>query len=87
MEDYSFTLSYHPGKANVVVDALSCKTRGQVASMAIREWKMMEAINEFRLQPTVRAEGACLFALFATPALHREILLVQTFDQECDFIR
>ncbi|XP_058211484.1 uncharacterized protein LOC131323652 [Rhododendron vialii] len=62
IEDYSFTLSYHPGKANVVADALSRKTRGQLASMAIKEWKMMEAINEFRLQPTISAEGACLFA-------------------------
>lgn len=48
---------------------------------------MMEAIDEFRLQPTANTGGACLFAMIATPALHREILLVQTFDQECDFIR
>ncbi|XP_058203021.1 uncharacterized protein LOC131317490 [Rhododendron vialii] len=87
IEDYSFMLSYHPGKANVVANALSRKTRGQLASMAIKEWKMMEAINEFRLQPTVSAGGACLFALFATPALHREIRLAQTFEQEFDFIR
>ena len=28
MEDYDFTLHYHPGKANVVADALNKKSRG-----------------------------------------------------------
>ena len=27
LEDYEFTLHYHPGKANVMVDALSRKSR------------------------------------------------------------
>ena len=34
LEDYDFTLHYHPGKANVVVDALSRKSRGVLASVA-----------------------------------------------------
>ena len=37
LEDYDFTLHYHPGKANVVVDALSRKSRGALASIASRE--------------------------------------------------
>ena len=28
LEDYDFTLHYHPGKANVMADALSRKSRG-----------------------------------------------------------
>ena len=32
--DYDFTLHYHPGKANVVADALSRKSRGALASIA-----------------------------------------------------
>ena len=32
--DYDFTLHYHPGKANVVADALSQKSRGVLASVA-----------------------------------------------------
>ena len=28
LEDYDFTLHYHPGKANVVADALNRKSRG-----------------------------------------------------------
>ena len=34
LEDYDFTLHYHPGKANGVVDALSRKSRGALASIA-----------------------------------------------------
>ena len=34
LEDYVFTLHYHPGKANVVVDALSQRLWGALASMA-----------------------------------------------------
>ena len=37
LEDYDFTLHYHLGKANVVVDALSQKSRGALASIASRE--------------------------------------------------
>ena len=34
LKDYDFTLHYHPGKANVVADALSRKSRGALASIA-----------------------------------------------------
>ena len=37
LEDYDCTLHYHPGKANVVVDALSRKSQGALASIASRE--------------------------------------------------
>ena len=38
MEDYDFTLNYHPGKGIVVADALSQKSRGVLASVVSREW-------------------------------------------------
>ena len=40
MNNYDFELTYHPGKANVVADALS--RRSHVASLlASREWRLM----------------------------------------------
>ena len=33
LEDYDFTLHYHPGKANVEADALSRKSRGVFSSV------------------------------------------------------
>ena len=37
LEDYDFTLHYHPDEANVVADTLSRKSQGVVASIAFRE--------------------------------------------------
>ena len=48
-EDYDFTLHYHPGKENVVVDALSRKSQGVLASVASWEWQMLEVVRQFRL--------------------------------------
>ena len=49
LEDYDFTFQYHPGKANVVADALSRKSRGVLASVASREWLMLETVRQFDL--------------------------------------
>ena len=50
LEDYDFILRYHHGKANVVTDALSRKSREALASIASREWRMLETVGQFRLQ-------------------------------------
>ena len=50
LEDYDFTWHYHPGKANVVTDALSRKSHGALASIASREWQILETVGQFRLQ-------------------------------------
>ena len=57
LEDYDFTLHYHPCKANVVADALSRKSRGALVSIASREWWMLETLGQFRLQYREQAQG------------------------------
>ena len=57
LEDYNFTLHYHPGKANDVADVLSRKSRGVLASVASREWWMLETMRQFRLQYEEQAQG------------------------------
>ncbi|XP_058217364.1 uncharacterized protein LOC131328436 [Rhododendron vialii] len=49
LEDYKFTLQYHPGKTNVVANALSRKDRAQKVKTAIKEWEMVDTLNEFNL--------------------------------------
>ena len=43
LEDYDFTLRYHPGKVNV-----SRKSRGVLASVTSQEWQMLEVVGQFR---------------------------------------
>ena len=45
LEDYDFTFHYHPCKAIVVVDALSRKSQGALASIASWEWLMLETMG------------------------------------------
>ena len=57
LEDYEFTFHYHHGKENLVVDALSWKSRGVLASVASWEWQMFEIMGQFGLQYSYQAQG------------------------------
>ena len=50
LDDYDFTLHYHPDKENVVADALSRKSQGVLTSVASQEWQMLEIVGQFELQ-------------------------------------
>ena len=86
LEDYAFTFHYHPSKANVVADALSRKSRGVLASIASREWQMLNIVVQFRLQYSDQAQGA-LGSLVATPSLLRRVIESQGQDVEISSIR
>ena len=73
LEDYDFTLQYHPGKANVVVDALSRKSQGVLASVASWEWLMVEIVRQFVLQYSEHTQGV-LGSLVATPSLLSRVI-------------
>ena len=73
LEDYDFTLHYHPGKANVVVDALIQKSWGVLASVTSREWQMLETVGQFRLHYSDQAQGA-LGSLVATSSLLSRVI-------------
>ena len=86
LEDYDFTLHYHPGKANVVADALSRKSQGVLASIASREWRMLEIVWQFRLQYDEQAQGT-LGNMMATPSLLSRVIESQVQDAELVSIR
>ena len=79
LEDYDFTLHYHPGKANVVADALSRKSSEVLASVASREWQMLKTVGQFRLHYKGQAQGT-LESLVATPSLLRRVIESQGQD-------
>ena len=81
LEDYDFTLHYHPGKTNVVVDALSRKSQGVLASIASREWMMLEIVGQFKLQYDEQAQDT-LGSMMATPSLLSRVIESQVQDAE-----
>ena len=86
LEDYDFTLHYHPSKENVMVDALSRKSQGVLANVASREWQMLETMGQFRLKSSDQAQGA-LGSLVATPSLLSRVIESQGQDAEISSIR
>ena len=79
LEDYDFTLHCHPGKENVVADALSRKSWGALASIASWEWQMLETMGQFRLQYNEQVQGT-LGSLVATPSLLSRVIESQWQD-------
>src|SRR5256886_3628965 len=49
LSDYDISLRYHPGKSNVLADALSRKSRGTMTALFVQLWCMIEDLVEYRL--------------------------------------
>ena len=86
LEDYDYTLHYHSGKANVVAAALSQKSRGALASIASREWRMLETVGRLGLQYREQTKGT-LGSLVTTLSLLSRVIESQGQDAEIVSIR
>ncbi|RVW63396.1 Transposon Ty3-I Gag-Pol polyprotein [Vitis vinifera] len=81
LEDYDFALHYHPRKANVVVDALSRKSVGQLSSLELREFEMHADIEDFELCLGLEGHGPCLYNISARPMVIQRIVEAQVHDE------
>ena len=73
MEDYDFTLEYHPGKANVVADALSRKGAGVLAALALLDWKREMVIGDYDLKLFENHDSAVIYNLVDPPYLVQQV--------------
>ena len=69
-----------------MADALSLKSRGVLASIASREWRMLKTVGQFGLQYNEQAQGT-LGSLVATPSLLSKVIESQEQDAEIVSIR
>ena len=58
-KDYNFSLNYHPGKANVVVDALSQKNL-HMSAMMVKELELIEQFRDMSLVGEVTTRSVML---------------------------
>ena len=79
LKDYDCTIDYHPGKANVVADALSRKSTGSLAYMQTIQLPLMVELRELGVELRMHASGA-LFASFQL----RPILVVQILEAQLE---
>ena len=82
LEDYDFTLQYHPGKANVVADALSRKPRGVLASLALEDWRRSVTVADYNLQYYESDNVALVYNVAATLSLLQHAKETQWQDVE-----
>ena len=79
LKDYDFELSYHPGKANVVADALSRKSL-QMSSLMVREMDLLEQFRDLSLACEVTPNSVRLGTLRITSELLGDIREGQKID-------
>jgi hypothetical protein len=81
LKDFDFDLKYHPGKANVVVDALSRKALAQ-AKVMMHACNMYERVRVLNLEVTEDDDGIWLHKLEVSYDLRSRIVQAQSVDSE-----
>ena len=69
IKDYDVEILYHPGKANVVADALSRKKNYGVAVLLISQKPLLEEMRKFELEVLMKGARAHLARLQLQPTL------------------
>ena len=80
LKDYDCTIDYHPGKANVVADALSRKFTGSLAYMPTIQLPLMVELRELGVELGMHVSGALFASFLLRPILVDQILEAQLED-------
>ena len=82
LKDYDLTISYHPGKANLVADALSKKSVGNLATLLTTQKHILEDLRKMRIEVQVHEAEAQLENLRVQPTLIERIKIAQSNDPQ-----
>ena len=80
LKDYEFELHYHPGKANVVADALSRKSL-HVSTMMMRELDLIEKLRDLNLAVEVHPRSFRFGMLEITSGFLQQVREAQKDDE------
>ncbi|KAK7282219.1 hypothetical protein RIF29_10839 [Crotalaria pallida] len=81
LKDYEIELQYHPGKANVVADALSRKSL-HVSALMIKETKLIEEFRDLNLGMEIGSRSMILGQLTVSSGFMERIKELQPKDEE-----
>jgi hypothetical protein len=82
IKDYDCVINYHPGKANVVADALSKKSRGEAACLKTVPRELQTDLERFELEIVMGEMQALMAKLEIQPTLLERIRVAQEKDDE-----
>uniref|UniRef100_A0A2N9FDG8 RNA-directed DNA polymerase n=1 Tax=Fagus sylvatica TaxID=28930 RepID=A0A2N9FDG8_FAGSY len=82
IKDYDLIIKYHPRKANVVADALSRNSTGNLAAMLTTQRRILKDLRKLRIEVRLHEPGAQLANLRVQPTLVERIKVAQAGDPQ-----
>ena len=88
LKDYDLQIEYHPGKVNVVADALSRKTQHSLNTILITQMTLLRELENISVQLVKHGQADVqLSTLSLEPLLVEEIQINQETDSELQRIK
>jgi hypothetical protein len=87
LKDYDCTIDYHPGKANVVADALSRKSNATLAHIQVTYLPLLLELRSMRTEFKMDGQNALIANLRVRPLLCEKIQNAQEQDVQLQQIR